>query len=225
MEKNSLILFHGSQEPFVKPVFGGGNPRNDYGLGFYCTEDENLAKEWACPGERDGFANMYSLNIDGLSVLDLSANGMNVLNWLAILLENRDFMPASGLPTQARQFIMEGFLPEYRDYDLIKGWRADDSYFSFAKAFLNGTISIRQLEHAMRLGNLGEQIVLKSRAAFETIEFQLAIPCAAEVWNPRRSVRNVNAKNSYTNMLSSGPDSTNEKYIIDIIREGYESIQ
>lgn len=220
-----LILFHGSQEPIVEPVFGKGNTRNDYGVGFYCTEDEDLAKEWACPGERDGYANRYSLNLDGLRMLDFGTSGMTVLNWLAILLENRDFMPSPGLPTQARQFLLEKFLPEYRGYDLIKGWRADDSYFSFAKAFLNGTISVAQLERAMKFGNLGEQVVIKSKKAFEKIEFQLAIPCAAEVWNTRRSMRNTAAKESYLEMLSSRKDSANEKYIIDIMRGCYESIQ
>lgn len=31
---------------------------------------------------------------------------------------------------------------------MIRGYRADDSYFSFATAFLNNTISLAQLEKA-----------------------------------------------------------------------------
>ena len=37
-----------------KPIFGFGNPHNDYGRGFYCTESESLSKEpqifkcWSC---------------------------------------------------------------------------------------------------------------------------------------------------------------------------------
>ncbi|MBR2627880.1 MAG: DUF3990 domain-containing protein, partial [Peptococcaceae bacterium] len=38
------------------------------------------------------------------------------------------------------------------------GYRADDSYFSFANAFLNNTLSLRQLEKAMMLGKHGEQV-------------------------------------------------------------------
>ena len=42
------------------------------------------------------------------------------------------------------------------------GYRADDSYFSFASDFINGAISYRQLCNAMCLGKLGQQFVLKS---------------------------------------------------------------
>ena len=51
--------------------------------------------------------------------------------------------------------------------DLVIGYRADDSYFSFVKDFLNNRISLAQLQQALKLGTVGEQIVIKSqRAAF-----------------------------------------------------------
>lgn len=46
---SKLIIYHGSPEIIEKPVFGKGKPYNDYGMGFYCTEHLELAKEWACP--------------------------------------------------------------------------------------------------------------------------------------------------------------------------------
>ena len=55
MEK--LIIYHGSPKIISKPLMGSGNPNNDYGLGFYCTESIELAKEWACSVETNGFAN------------------------------------------------------------------------------------------------------------------------------------------------------------------------
>ena len=42
---------------------------------------------------------------------------------------------------------------------MIIGYRADDSYFSFANAFLNNTLSLEQLKEAMYLGKLGEQVI------------------------------------------------------------------
>lgn len=54
-----MILYHGSEKIIETPVYGKGNLRNDYGRGFYCTESEELAKEWACSNHRDGFANVY----------------------------------------------------------------------------------------------------------------------------------------------------------------------
>ena len=54
---------------------------------------------------------------------------------------------------------------------MIIGYRADDSYFDYAEAFLNNSISVSQLANAMRLGKLGEQIVIKSEHAFKCLEY------------------------------------------------------
>ena len=40
-----MIIYHGSKDIIEKPEFGKGNKKNDYGLGFYCTENVELAKE------------------------------------------------------------------------------------------------------------------------------------------------------------------------------------
>ena len=54
-----------------KPIFGVGNPNNDYGLGFYCTESMDLAKEWACSNnETNGYANQYEIDLCDYKVLD-----------------------------------------------------------------------------------------------------------------------------------------------------------
>ena len=79
----TLTLYHGSSLIIERPQFGKGNPFNDYGLGFYCTETLELAKEWACSMEQDGFANRYSFQTDGLSILNLSDGKYNILNWLS----------------------------------------------------------------------------------------------------------------------------------------------
>ena len=62
---NKLIIYHGSSQIVQKPIFGAGKPYNDYGQGFYCTEHLELAKEWACNEERDGYANQYELDTKG----------------------------------------------------------------------------------------------------------------------------------------------------------------
>ena len=46
MEKR-MTIYHGSEEIIEHPVFGAGRKNNDFGVGFYCTEDKDLAKEWA----------------------------------------------------------------------------------------------------------------------------------------------------------------------------------
>ena len=160
-----MILYHGSDKIINSPQYGFGNPYNDYGLGFYCTEDKELAKEWACPEARNGVANKYELDMDNFKILDLQSDQYHVLNWIAILLKNRVFVKKTPIAKAAEKYILEEFLPATEGYDIISGYRADDSYFSYAKDFLNNAISVEQLEYAMRLGELGNQIVLVSKRA------------------------------------------------------------
>ena len=83
------------------------------------------------------------------------------------MLENREFDVPSGLALEAKEYLLSNFKVDYENYDAIIGYRADDSYFSFAQDFINGTISYRQLNSAMHLGKLGLQFVLKSNPAFK----------------------------------------------------------
>ena len=129
--KDKIIVYHGSPHIVERPVFGAGNPYNDYGLGFYCTESIDLAKEWACSLDTDGYANQYILDMNGLSVLSLTEGNYNILNWLCILLENRQFKVIGDIAKQEKEYIFEHFTVDYKKYDIIKGYRADDSYFSF----------------------------------------------------------------------------------------------
>ena len=88
-----MTLYHGSERIIETPQFGAGNPRNDYGVGFYCTQHLELAKERACQKNMDGFANEYELDLLGLSVLDVSGAEYTILHWLCILMQNRIFIP------------------------------------------------------------------------------------------------------------------------------------
>ena len=138
-------IYHGSEHKIEKPVYGFGKRYNDYGMGFYCTESLSMAKEWAVGLERDGYANVYNLNMEDLSVLDFNDSRYCILHWLSVLLQNREFEITSALANEAKEYITSYFTPDYLSYDVIKGYRADDSYFSFAQDFINGTISYRQL--------------------------------------------------------------------------------
>ena len=213
-----ITLFHGSTKIVEKPILGVGNPKNDYGLGFYCTENLELAKEWASTERNDGFANSYEMDIEGLDILRLNRKPYHILNWLAILLENRTFVLSQGLPTEAKAYLLENFLPDYEQYDLIIGYRADDSYFSFANAFLNNTISLEQLRKAMYLGKLGEQVVLKSEKAFSGIVFKESIPVDSSLYYPKRQARDRQAREDYQEEKSA-TSSVNAVYMIDILRE------
>jgi len=51
-----IILYNGTSDKEIKPTYGLGNDKHDYGSGFYLTEDQELAKEWAVcrPNEKNG---------------------------------------------------------------------------------------------------------------------------------------------------------------------------
>lgn len=166
-----MIIYHGSNKIITNPKYGKGKIHNDYGQGFYCTESIELAKEWACDLMRDGYANAYDLDMKDLKVLDINNENYTVLHWLAVLVQNRTFNGNSDMEIIAKEFLIKKYNVDIDSYDVIKGYRADDSYFRFAEEFLNNTISIQKLEQAMYLGKLGEQLVLKSQKAFSRLRF------------------------------------------------------
>ncbi len=215
-------IYHGSKRIIKKPVFGEGNPENDYGLGFYCTRELELAKEWACSEEDNGFANKYHLKTGDLTCLHLNNEGYHILNWLAILLENRRFDLSSPVSVRARQYILNTFLPDYKEYDLIEGYRADDSYFSFSRAFLANGITLGQLRRAMRLGKLGEQLVLRTPAAFDALTFVEATPADASIYHIRRLSRDKQAREDYKTILSE-TTTGEEIYVSTIINEKWNN--
>ena len=214
---SKLILFHGSPTILKHPVYGKGKTYNDYGRGFYCTENADLAMEWACSEGVDGYANRYEMETDGLSILNLSADDFTILNWLAILMENRQGRLSTPIEKMGREYLLQNFLPEYREYDAIIGYRADDSYFSFARSFVGNAISLKQLTYAMKLGKLGEQFVLKSEKAFERIRFLDYAVADNSIYYARRKVRDEEARKAFQREPET--DDVRGIFMRDILRE------
>ena len=210
------ILYHGSPGIVENPVFGKGKTYNDYGRGFYCTENLELAKEWACTEGIDGYANQYELETDGLRILHLSSGEYTILHWLALLMMYRKLRLSTPVMKSGAEWLKEHFLINIEDYDAIIGYRADDSYFSFARAFVSNEISLGQLSRAMKLGKLGEQFVLKSREAFEAIQFVSYITSDNTVYYARRKARDDAARAAFFAELEK--DDLNGIYIRDLIR-------
>lgn len=213
------VLYHGSEHIIEKPQFGKGALTNDYGRGFYCTENMELAMEWACAKNTNGYANQYELDMTGLSVLNLNSEKYNILNWLALLAAHRTYWEKSSISEQAKKYLKDNFLPDIQKYDIIIGYRADDSYFSFAQDFVANAVSLRQLDKAMHLGRLGEQVVLKSREAFERIQFIDSIPAQKEEYFAKKTLRDKEARRDYRRSREQSAD-VNDIYMLDIMREG-----
>lgn len=213
---SKLILYHGSSEIIEKPIFGKGKAYNDYGRGFYCTENFELAKEWACTEGIDGYANQYEIETDSLKILNLSSGEYTVLHWLALLTTYRKLRLSTPVMKRGAEWLKEHFLVNIEDYDAIIGYRADDSYFSFARAFVSNEISLGQLSHAMRLGKLGEQFVLKSQEAFEAIQFVSYVAADNTIYYARRKARDDAARAAFFAELER--DDMDGIYIRDLIR-------
>lgn len=216
-----ITIYYGSTNIIEKPLYGLGKSYNDYGRGFYCTEHLELAKEWSCNEGIDGFANAYELDLTGLKILDLSDEKYIILHWLAILMENRIGRLSTPLERQGREYLLEHFLPEYKDADVIVGYRADDSYFSFARAFVSNGISLKQLGRSMQLGKLGLQYVLKSEKAFGQIEFQGFEIADHSEYYPKRKSRDEAARDAFMRELEK--DDIEGIFMRDIIREKMEA--
>ena len=218
MEKK-MKIYHGSKNIIEKPTLYGGKETNDYGYGFYCTKEIELANEWACPDNNDGYANEYELDLAGLKILDLSQKKYNILNWIALLLQFR--IPAGLSPNDeiARDYIVQNFAVDLTDIDVIIGYRTDDSYFSFARDFVKNSITVSQLARAMELGKLGLQVVLHSEKAFEQLTYIKSTIAENETYYTKRVARDLQAREEYQKATRNIQVNKDDLFIMDIIRQ------
>lgn len=165
---NDIIkIYHGTKDNNLIPNFKFNNSNNDYGKGFYTTPYSDLGKEWAYASYSrgdEGYLYTYEINIKNLNILNLTT--LDTMHWLAELLYNREIESES---REALQDTINSVIKKYKidtsEYDIIIGYRADDSYFTYATDFISGAIYRDTLEGALRNGNLGIQVFIKSEKA------------------------------------------------------------
>ncbi len=221
---SKLIIYHGSKDIIEKPYYHGGKAENDYGFGFYCTENLELAKEWACnDNENNGFANKYTIDTKNLKILDLTDKRYSILNWMAILLKHRTFNITNTLSKQAKDYLIKHFYINIEQFDIVIGYRADDSYFSFARDFINNTISVRQLNSAMELGELGKQVVIISKKAFSQLKFEGFESVDHLEYFAKRQARDEKAKKDYLKGTIRKEKIIDDLFVIDIMRRGLKN--
>lgn len=198
-----IILYHGTPDEVVNPVYGGGQDKHDYGRGFYLTEDIELAKEWAVcrPNQQNGWVHKYELDCTDLKMFDFQEK--NVLSWLAELMKHRDAADTKRYRMLAAKFI-EKYGIDVNSYDVIKGWRADASYFYIAKEFVRDNIDIEILEELLSLGGLGIQYCLKSKLAFSKLrEIDEILPVDYMEFNDKYNKRDIEARNKMRDLVDS----------------------
>ena len=218
---SKLVIYHGSKDIIEKPYYHDVKAQNDYGFGFYCTESLELAKEWSCSNnENNGFANKYSINLSGLKILDLTDKRYSILNWIAMLLKFRTFDLSNDISIQAKEYLLKNFYIDVNNYDIVIGFRADDSYFSFARDFVNNTIPVRKLSQAMKLGQLGKQVVIVSELAFSKLHFEGFETADRLEYFIKRKARDEKAREDYLKGTRKSATLTNDIFVVDIMRKG-----
>ncbi len=212
-----IVLYHGSQEIVERPTYGIGKKTNDYGQGFYCTEEPELAKEWACRSSGGGYSNRYELDESDLALLNLNSKEYSLMHWITILLENRTFNVSTDVANASKKFLIDNYHIDLDRFDYIRGYRADDSYFRYAQDFIEGGLSVDRLSKAIRLGNLGEQIMIRSSKAFEKLRFTGYEVCDHDRYSDAREKREEDARNEYRRIRSE-PFDPNAITVLDLIR-------
>lgn len=199
-----MIVYHGSSNQDIIPTFGLGEEKHDYGKGFYLTENIELAKEWAVctPNEVSGWVHKYELDLSELAVLDFEQE--NILSWLAELMKHRQ-----ADSSKRYRMLSEKFIARYgidtTAYDVIKGWRANASYFYIAKAFVRDEIDVDILEELMMFGGLGIQYCIKTEKAYgkliERKEEMIAVNY--QEFNQKYNERDIGARENMRQLINS----------------------
>ena len=115
--------------------------------------------------------------------------------------------------------VIENFSIDLKAYDVIIGYRADDSYFSFAESFVQNGLPLRSLNEALHLGRLGTQTVLISEKSFRNLTFDGADFADKTVYYPKFIARDSNARETYRKEIRNRHSYKNDIFVLDILRE------
>ena len=218
-----IDLWHGSDHIIETPKYLFNNDSNDFGTGFYCSTDTYLAQEWACHQNTDGIINHYSLETNSLRILNLLDNQYSILNWLALLLKHRTFLLSSPIAVMARNYILKNFSIDLTNYDVVMGYQANGSAFSFTSAFLQNKLPLQFLAQVLQLSNLGEQTVLISEKAFTQLTFTEADPVDRTIYYPQFINRDYTAQKLLQKKIANSFSYQDDTFIMDLLRKAMKS--
>jgi predicted RNase H-like HicB family nuclease len=217
-----VLLYHENKDKNMKPKYGVGSSNNDYGSGFYLTPNIELGREWSYSNYtqgQSGYLHTYRVDLSGLRVLDLSVMDSN--HWVAELLSNRVVDSSSGMTAlirrRARTYI-DKYKLDTSSYDVIIGYRADDKYFSYVTDFLNVAITKESLDKALALGNLGIQVFMHSKKAFDVLNSsEHTCEAVPVIYRNKFALRDKKARSDYKKILDEDSGYVNGTTILDLI--------
>lgn len=119
-------------------------------------------------------------------------------------MKHRDAADSKRYRMLAAKFI-DKYGIDTSDYDVIKGWRADASYFYIAKEFVRDNIDMDILEELLSLGGLGIQYCIKSEQAYaqlhEIEEDMISVPYSE--FNEQYNQRDIEARDNMRKLVDS----------------------
>ena len=138
-----VILYHGSRTSVDRPNINYSREDIDFGSGFYLTEDETMAKKWACNKYRS-FLNVYHLDFHNLQTYSFGLNE----EWLHYCIDNR--------------FLNK---PKFdaSKYDVLIGPTADDKMFNTLDMYADGLLSVDETLKILNCMDYSRQIAVKSQ--------------------------------------------------------------
>ena len=148
-------LYHGSNVEVKKGDFSKSREDIDFGVGFYLTEDERMAKKWAC-NKVTSVLNRYSINLEGLNTYKFNLDE----EWLLYIKANR-----------LQEDGYEEIVSKYSQYDVLVGPTADDKLFDTIQLYLDGYISAEQTVQFLNVAGYSNQVVLKTDKALDKCHF------------------------------------------------------
>ena len=216
-----MIIYHGSKSIVKEPQFKGSNPNNDYGPAFYTTLNLEAAKVWACKNDEIGLINKYSVNnsvFKNLKVLDLTDKSKySVLNWVAIIMHFRNL--STKIKTEYKYYLdwLDRYYINVDDYDVVIGYRADDSYFKFPLSFVKDELAFDDLETVYLKGDLGKQYAFVSKRAVKSLIFLGIIGCEPTFIGRYFAI--VSRAEEEVNAILREEKTPNKTYILDLVRK------
>lgn len=213
-----MTIYHGNKTENLTPTYGLGSKDNDYGRGFYTTPDIELAREWAWgtySAGNKGYVHTFELNTEHLNILNLTE--LDSIHWIAELVYNRNLNLQDKEVVQDNvKILLDKYKLDTNNYDIIIGYRANDSYFAYAEAFVSGTIYKDTLEKALRTGELGLQVFIKSRKAFQSLQ-KTATEDVPEKYRGYFLKRDKNARDAYRAFRANQGARAGKQTIYDFI--------
>ena len=166
LEKNRVLLYHGSKSGIVGGIEPKSRKQCDFGKGFYMGTDPNQPLTLICDYEESKFY-IVSICTDALKSLEVNTD----IDWAMLVAYNRGKMEKikdTDLYNKYRDMMT--------DKDLIIGSIANDRMFYVIDNFFVGNVTDVALVNSLSALQLGRQYVTVSQKGCDAVRIEKEIP-------------------------------------------------